>query len=345
VEVPNATGGIQFTHGFIDGALGVENIAAHTVLQAAPPVLTPIVFDDGDTFGPSVGHGGPGGTFDFLRVAVHEIGHALGLDHANGQTKGLTTPAAMDNATASEKYGGPGDAFLYPDDIKGIRSLYGAGVGSVTPLDPAPVQATKGTFGDHVEVTWSPVPVVPVAPGNYVVFRTGSDGSSRGENAAYRLDPDGLVHFTDSAGLQRGVTYSYNVRYFAAPGVGRNVPGGDTDAGYVAQPSTVPEIVGHVFNDVDGNGVLGSGEPGLRGWVLYLDLNSNGRRDRHDVSTTTDVNGDWRFGGVAAGTYRIGIVRKQRWGQTYPTKSIVVTVDGVGPADGNRFGVRRHHQR
>ena len=89
----------------------------------------------------------------------------------------------------------------------------------------------------------------------------------------------------------------------------------------------------------------GSAEPGLRGWVVYLDLNDNGRRDRHDASTTTDVNGDWRFDGLAAGTYRIGLVRKGQWDRTLPTKSILVTVDGLGRAVDNRFGVRRHRHK
>jgi hypothetical protein len=105
------------------------------------------------------------------------------------------------------------------------------------------------------------------------------------------------------------------------------------------------EITGSVFNDVDGNGVQGSGEPGLRRWVVYLDLNSNGRRDRHDPRATTDVNGNWAFGGVAAGTYRVAVVRKEGWDQTWPARSILVTVDGAAPAAGNRFGVRRHHRR
>jgi len=35
-----------------------------------------------------------------------------------------------------------GSAFLHPADIQQVRTLYGAGSGSVTPIDPIPEPAT-----------------------------------------------------------------------------------------------------------------------------------------------------------------------------------------------------------
>ena len=55
------------------------------------------------------------GAYDFRRVAVHELGHALGLNHDNRY------PAIM-NSTYSESIETP-----QTDDINGLRALYGGG--------------------------------------------------------------------------------------------------------------------------------------------------------------------------------------------------------------------------
>lgn len=76
---------------------------------------------------------------DFLFVAAHEIGHALGLRHE------VTNNAIM-QPSSSDVYAGLGSAFLYADDINGIRELYGQGQGGLVsgggntppPVSPKP---------------------------------------------------------------------------------------------------------------------------------------------------------------------------------------------------------------
>ncbi|MFA5908897.1 MAG: matrixin family metalloprotease [Vicinamibacterales bacterium] len=67
------------------------------------------------------------GTFDFFRVALHEFGHVLGLDHPdeNGQSVNALMNSTIGNLDA-----------LAADDISGIRSLYGAGVTSNISFPP-----------------------------------------------------------------------------------------------------------------------------------------------------------------------------------------------------------------
>jgi matrixin len=62
--------------------------------------------------------------FDVQRVALHELGHLLGLAHSN-------VPTAIMNAYINNSY------MLTADDIAGIQSLYGASTGSPTPT-PTP---------------------------------------------------------------------------------------------------------------------------------------------------------------------------------------------------------------
>jgi hypothetical protein len=54
-------------------------------------------------------------TMDFRRVAVHELGHALGLAHENNPNIPAIMAPTISNIEKPQ-----------PDDIKGVRALYGA---------------------------------------------------------------------------------------------------------------------------------------------------------------------------------------------------------------------------
>jgi YVTN family beta-propeller protein len=72
---------------------------------------------------------GPSGPFDFHRVALHEFGHVLGLDHPD--THGQTVTAQMNSVIGDLDQ-------LTDDDIAGARSIYGFRVTSN--LKPNPVE-------------------------------------------------------------------------------------------------------------------------------------------------------------------------------------------------------------
>ncbi len=127
---------IRFGHHAIDGDSGV---LAHVAdFPVGTGIAGDIHFDNGDTWsiGPS------GSSIDLIEVAVHEIGHALGLYHE------FVAEAIM-NPFYGERYNGFGTSFLLDDDVAGIQSLYGEvqsllGIWTVTLENP-------GDFVDEID--------------------------------------------------------------------------------------------------------------------------------------------------------------------------------------------------
>ena len=73
-------------------------------------------------------------------------------------------------------------------------------------------------------------------------------------------------------------------------------------------------ITGEVYNDLNGNGNLDPGEPGLQGWTVNL-LNSSGNLV---ATTTSDANGDFEFDSLFPGTFVVEEIVQSGWTQTQP---------------------------
>jgi len=98
------------------------------------------------------------------------------------------------------------------------------------------------------------------------------------------------------------------------------VTAGQNSTGHLfADAPATASIAGRVFGDVNGNGVRDTHEPGLGLFTVYLDLNGDGRLDTGDVSATTDINGNFKFTGLTAGTYKVRVVAVSGFTVTHPT--------------------------
>ena len=94
---------------------------------------------------------------------------------------------------------------------------------------------------------------------------------------------------------------------------------------------TTTTLSGTVFNDANSNGIKDPGDAGIQGWKVDLDINADGSVDS---TATTDPNGQYSFGNLLPGTYRIRVEGLTGWIQTTTNPADVVNASGV-----NRPGV------
>ncbi len=74
------------------------------------------------------------------------------------------------------------------------------------------------------------------------------------------------------------------------------------------------------FEDLNANGVRDAGEPGLSGWVVYVDYDDDGEFDNDEPFGLTDALGAYEITGVAPGSYTVREVMQvgADWTQSMP---------------------------
>ncbi|MDX6446522.1 MAG: hypothetical protein QOH71_3596 [Blastocatellia bacterium] len=95
-------------------------------------------------------------------------------------------------------------------------------------------------------------------------------------------------------------------------------------------------ITGSKYNDLNGNGVRNTGEPGLANWTIRVTDSSGSTQ-----TTTTDSAGDYSLT-VAPGTYAVAEILQSGWTQTAPTTgTYAVTVSGSQVVNNRDFGNKK----
>ena len=104
--------------------------------------------------------------------------------------------------------------------------------------------------------------------------------------------------------------------------------------------STNGSISGNVFHDFNRNGARDTGDTGLAGWTVYLDKDNDGILDSNEARVLTDSSGNYIFNNLAAGTYKIRIVRASGYTQTTPTNNFGnnATLTSGQKVTGKNFG-------
>lgn len=164
--------------------------------------------------------------------------------------------------------------------------------------------------------------------GQYVVF----------DSSARNLVPNDNNSFLDvfvNTTMAANDVLSHPVR-LAAGDVAQEVDFGDSPA-----PGS---IRGHVFHDLNSDGVRNVNEPPVEDWLIFLDQNSNGERDPEETFTRTDADGFYEFTALPAlASYYVASNGDDNWQQTFPPASQgwrwVVPLDAGERAVGRDFGI------
>ena len=78
------------------------------------------------------------------------------------------------------------------------------------------------------------------------------------------------------------------------------------------------QLSGTVFNDADADGSFGNNEAGLSGWTVFDDVNGNGRLDSGEPNTVTNGKGQYFMGSLGVGIKNIRAVLQTGFHQTSP---------------------------
>lgn len=108
------------------------------------------------------------------------------------------------------------------------------------------------------------------------------------------------------------------------------------DFGNIPVPST---ISGTVYNDLNDDGKRDTGDPGLAGLTVFLDLHGDGILHPDDPKAVTDGNGNYGIVVPATGVYHVREVLPQGFTQTTSNPSAITITSLNGPSFGSvNFG-------
>ncbi len=288
-------------------------------------------------------------------AASHEVGHTLGLRH-DGQTGGVEYYVGHGNgATGWAPIMGVGyDRQLvqwtrgqYPrannfeDDLAIITTQNGF---DYRPDDHSNTSAGATSLANSGTALSGEGVIERNSDFDYFAFTTGA-GSVTINVAPFYRSPnlDILITLYDAEGsvvaasnpandlnATLNLTLARGTYYLAVDGTGRAANG--SDAGYsdygslgyfsITGARVDPDLAGvHgvTWSDRNGDGIRSTDEPGLEGWIMFIDANSNGQLDAEEQSTITDANGAYSLENLNPGVYVVAEAPKPGWKSTLPT--------------------------
>ncbi|MGB0134157.1 GEVED domain-containing protein, partial [Dokdonella sp.] len=199
-----------------------------------------------------------------------------------------------------------GSCAVAGDDEDGVqlRALYNEGSPTTTPVtvtNTTPNPATmcgfidwngNGSFGDLNEAAQAAVPAGTSAGSVILDFGVVPAGNVPSPYARFRLS-------TDAGCSPTGVASDGEVEDYVADSAGGAMSLGNL-----------------VWEDLDNDGLVTAGEPGISGISvnLYLDANDDGNPDGPAIdSTTTNASGNYLFSDLLPNTYLVEVVAPSRY--------------------------------
>ncbi|MFL6516325.1 MAG: matrixin family metalloprotease [Chthoniobacterales bacterium] len=171
---------------------------------------------------------------DIRRVLIHEIGHALGLDHPDDHGQHV---AAVMNAFISNT-----DTAV-TDDIDGIQSIYGArsGGGSTPTPTPTPRPSATPTPTPRPTVTPSPTPNTTPTPAARVAMISAAPTVVRvGDTATFTVTLSSANSSPVVVNYMVGGTARSNLYTLSGTPGHVTIPAGSTSANFSLTPTSRP---------------------------------------------------------------------------------------------------------
>ena len=304
----NGVNNIVFSDTIYGRSFGTNTLAVTTVWYRAPAtrVEADVLFNTKWSWDSYRG-ARRSGLIDFRRVAIHEEGHVLGLDHPDDYGQHVT---AIMNAFVSDTDN------VTSDDIAGAQALYGA-AGLLIP--GAPSGLTTSVSGSSIVLSWS-APTSGGAPTGYVI----EAGSSSGLANLANLSTGTTTTTFSTSGVNSG---AYYVRIRATNSAGTSSPSNEAlliVGGGCSAPPAAPSGL-HVASNGGGTVVLS--------WNAAVGATSYIVEAGSVPGATNLANSDLGSSGtsliatsVGRGTYYVRIRGKNACGTGAASNEIVVTV-------------------
>ena len=131
-----------------------------------------------------------------------------------------------------------------------------------------------------------------------------------------------------------GFTYTPDAGFYGSDSFTYKANDGSDDGNTVTVTIDViqnPKSTARSFHDLDGDGTLDAGEPGLAGWTVFLDTSDDGILDAGESSTTTlaDVRGNYSFVDLVPGDYTVAWITPTGWQATTSSQSLTLAAGDV----------------
>lgn len=251
-STPGLARSLDFSFGSIDGSGGTLAQAYFPADVNSSRLAGDVKFDSSEKW--EIGNALGSAAFDLVRVAVHEIGHALGLDHSEDNSAILAP-----TVSASESF-----TKLDADDVDAILALYAPAKasGTTTPTSTTPTNTTPTSTTPTTTSTSNNNPITPVSPTTY----------SFGNSFRYRyFGNSGFSNFFNSGSFWNSFNRLFNSsRPTATSSVSRlSFPT------FVTSATNITNTTGSDSDDADASGSDDS------------DTDTNDRSTCHRTSTTS----------------------------------------------------------
>lgn len=290
----------------------------------------------------------------FGATIAHEAGHTFGLWHQTG------FPIA---ATIMSTFAVPAiDAGAGPDGIVGtaddVESTFAEGF-----IDSNTAAPQFGYYDSAAWLAWS------LASGTNGGNVSGTVFSDINRNQSQNSGEPGLAGvtvFSDANGNSLFDAGEFSDVTDASGNYSINVPPGTVTiaavapVGFAATTATsqtvtvalggnadvdfgfnrvISDVTGFKWNDINGDGIRDTGEPGIAGVFIYLDLDGDDRIDLGEPRAITKADGSYSINFPGPGTFTIREIVEPGMLQTFPpTGEHVVVFDGTLLTDNFNFG-------